>query len=96
MLYTLEVKVYQEGELYIAVSEEFMVTGRGFTPQDACEELGQGITLLLETIGREEAEKYLPRLKPVPLPMVRRKHSMDTSPVDETNPFTSELELVYA
>lgn len=96
MLYTLVAEVFQEGDLYIATSKEFMVTGRGSTPQEACEELGEGITLLLETVGEEEAKKYLSQLEQVPLPRVSRKHSIDLPHVTSTSPITSELELVYA
>ncbi len=96
MLYTLVAEVVREGDLYIAASKEFMVTGRGSTPQEACEELGEGIALLLDTVGKEEAEKYLSRLEQVPLPRVRRKHNIDLSLATSTSPITSELELAYA
>ena len=96
MLYTLEVKVVQDGEWYIAASEELELTGRGSTPHEACEELGEAITLFLDTAESEEVEQYLSRLKQVPPPRIRRKHRVDFPPAVGINPVIGELELAYA
>ena len=61
MYYALEVKVEKDDEWYVAACDELELTGRGTTPDGACEELREVIALFLETADNREVGEYLSR-----------------------------------